>query len=188
MRNLSHYDEGGIVAASVAEVKRWKPRHELICLMHVAGRANNEIAPHVGVNQERVSYVINSKRGQARIEALRKQIIGGAARNIEEQLTILGPRAVANIAQTIEAEVPAVGRAKAHQDKVSFELLARIGYGRKDQSGGSGDTGIRLDRDIQERLAGALEKSSEATRIYDMEAQEAVIIEESPNGDRPHAD
>lgn len=177
------------MALSVAEVKRWKPRHELICLMHVAGRANNEIAPSVGVNQERVSYIINSKRGQARIEALRKQIIGGAAKSIEDQLTILGPRAVSNIARTIEAEIPAsAGRAKAHQDKVSFELLSRIGYGRKDQAGSQGEGGIRLDRDIQERLAGALEKSSEATRIYDMEIQDAVIVEESPNGDRPHAD
>jgi len=172
------------VAQSVAEVKRWKPRHELICLMHVAGRANNEIAPSVGVQQERVSYIINSKRGQARIEALRKEIIGGAAKNIEEKLTILGPTAVANIARTIEAEIPAnAGRAKAHQDKVSFELLSRIGYGRKDQAGGEGQGGIRLDRDIQKRVAEALEQSAEATRIYDLDMQDAVLVEESPNGD-----
>jgi len=177
------------VALSVAEIQRWKPRHEMICLMHVAGRANNEIAPLAGVNQERVSYVINSKRGQARVEALRKQIIGGAAKTIEEKLTVLGPTAVSNIARTIEAEIPAsAGRAKAHQDKVSFELLSRIGYGRKDQVGGTGEGSIRLDRDIQERLAGALEQSAEATRIYDLEIQDAIVIEESVNGDGPHPD
>ena len=177
------------MAASIAEVKRWKPRHEIICIMHVAGRPNSEISPQVGIEPERVSYIINSKRGQARVEALRKQILGGVAKTIEDQLSILGPTAVSNIARTIEAEIPAsAGRAKAHQDKVSFELLSRIGYGRKDQVGGAGEGGIRLDRDIQERLAGALEKSSEATRIYDLEIQDAVVIEESGNGDGLHAE
>lgn len=175
------------MALSVPEVLRWKPRHEMICLMHVAGKANNEIAPVAGVNQERVSYIINSKRGQARVEVLRKQILGGAAKTIEDRLTILGPTAVSNIARTIEAEIPtSAGRAKAHQDKVSFELLSRIGYGRKEQTG-TGDSSIRLDRDIQERLAGALEQSAEATRIYDLETQDAIIVEENPNGDSAHS-
>ena len=87
------------MAASIAEVKRWKPRHEIICIMHVAGRPNSEIAPQVGIEPERVSYIINSKRGQARVEALRKQILGGVAKTIEDQLSILGPTAVSNIAR-----------------------------------------------------------------------------------------
>lgn len=171
------------MADSVPEVKRWKPRHDIMVLMHVAGKDNNEIAAHLGILPQRVSNVLNTRRGAARVAEMRERILGSVEEEIEAKLTTLGPKAVENIRRTIVAETPASSlRAKAHQDKVSFELLSRIGFGRRDGNGNGGEGGIKLDRDMQERLVAGLEKSAEATRIYDMDVQDAVVMEK-PNGD-----
>jgi hypothetical protein len=96
---------------------------------------------------------------------------------IEEDLTSLGRQAVKNIATTINQEVTKIGRAKKHQDSVSFEVLSRIGFGRKDMTKPTDPSGLgALQPELQKRLVEALENSAEATRIYDM-PEEPIEVE-----------
>ena len=138
----------------LAPMKFFKFKHDKIIIMHLQGMKNYEIADELGLTPTRV-----------RAE-MRKAIHV----DIEGRMTELGTAALENIAQTIEVKIEPGHRAKKHQDDVSLKLLDRLGYTpRTDRTIDEG--GIRMDRDMQERLVIALE-DTEDVHAFD-EAEEA---------------
>lgn len=159
---LTTYDE--------RKPKKWKPVYDRMCMLRVLNYTMEEIATSLDYTPERVYHILATKRAKREMQKMAEGLRQRTLANIEERLTSLGTRAVENIAKTIEYDIPVGSRAKKHQDNVSFELLSRIGFGKSDKEQ-KDDGGIKLDRDLQERMVTALEKSDEARRIYEIEAQ-----------------
>jgi hypothetical protein len=134
----------------------------------------DEVAEATGYSRENVRTVLRDPRAQQAAEVLRKRILGGAMSQIEERMGGLGIQALKNIATTINTTVDVGTRAKKHQDDVSFELLARIGFGRKESDKEAG--GIHLPKEEAQQLVAAIEKSNTARRIV-MEAEAVEIVE-----------
>ena len=165
-----------VVAPSFQDVapKQWRHKYDKIVFLKLQGWTHAQIADEVNLSISRVNIVLNSRPGKERMELWRSRLEERTMLTIEEDLMSLGKRAVKNIAETINADVGMKSRAKKHQDSVSFEVLARIGFNKTEKKPvdpGSGLGGLRPD--LQERIAEALEKSEEATRIYDMPTQDA---------------
>lgn len=158
-----------------APIKRFKPRHDLVVMLHLRGRQNTEIAEALNLTPQRVYQILQDPKAQMMIEKFRKQIKDSFIQGVEEQLVDLGPAAVENIAKTINTNIPVGARAKKHQDDVSFKLLDRIGFTPKSKEDERDGSSARFDRDIQERIASALEQSRQI-HAYD-EAEEAEWIE-----------
>ncbi len=152
-------------------MKRFKPRHEMIVFLHMRGKKNNEIAEALDITSESVWQVLSDPAALLMIDALRTELRKTFVDGIEEQMMELGPIAVERLQETLESEMPVGSRAHKHQDEVSFKLLDRLGFSPSRRDGETGSKGINLDRDIQERLAAALEKSKEVD-TYDA-AEEA---------------
>jgi predicted transcriptional regulator len=154
----------------LAPMKFFKFKHDKIIIMHLQGMKNYEIADELGLTPTRVYQVLKDPAAQMQIQAFRREMRKSAHTDIEGRMTELGIAAIENIAQTIEVEIAPGHRAKKHQDDVSLKLLDRLGYTpRTDRA--IEDTGIRMDRDLQERLVGALEET-ETVHAFD-EAEEA---------------
>lgn len=157
-------------------IKRFKPRHDLVVLLHMQGRKNVEIAKSLDMTPEHVHGVLQDPKALMMIEKYRLQVQTHFMDDVETRLLGLGAAAAENIAETIEAEVPIGSRVKKHQDEVSFKLLDRIGFTPKTR-GDDGGGAVKFDRDIQERLAKALEHTRQIHE-YD-EVEEAEWLEGS---------
>lgn len=134
------------------------------------GRKNVDIAEILDMTPENVHLILKDPKAMMMIEKYRRQVQDNFMDDVETRLLGLGAKAVDNIAQTIEAEVPLGSRIKKHQDDVSFKLLDRIGFTPKSKNEEAGGA-VKFDRDIQERLATALEHTRKIHQ-YD-EAEEA---------------
>jgi len=138
--------------------------------MHLQGMKNYEIADELGLTPTRVYQVLKDPAAQMQIQRFRREMRKKAHSDIESRMTELGTAAIENIAETIEVKIAPGHRAKKHQDDVSLKLLDRLGYTpRTDRAIDEG--GIKMDRDMQERLVGALEETR-AVHAFD-EAEEA---------------
>lgn len=148
------------------EIAKWKPIHEQIVMLHLLGKKNVEIAAIVERTTASVGQVLSTRQAHEMIHEGKNRLQEFFVENVEERLIALGPRAVTNLAETIEAEGLNPGSAaKKHQDGVSLELLNRIGFTKQDRHlGGEGTLG-QMDKDLQERLVAALEKSTEKEKF-----------------------
>lgn len=153
----------------LAPIKFFKTHHDRIVLMHLQHMKNYEIAEELGITPQRVHQVLKDPAAQRQIAEFRRRLREVVHEDIEGRMLKLGPSALENIAQTIDAEIPAHHRAKKHQDDVSLKLLDRLGYTPRSDRATDGEGGLRMDRDLQERLVGALESSE---RIHEYDAAE----------------
>lgn len=159
-------------------LKRIKPRHDLLVFMHIRGKSNLEIADALDIHPNYVTLVLSDPAIKRMIEQLRGELRQGFVEGMEEQLMELGPQAIENLKTTLEATPTMNSRFKKHQDNMSIKLLDRIGFSPKRKDGGDREGGMRLDRDIQERMAKALETEDERDE-YDS-AVEAEWTEVDP--------
>lgn len=145
-------------------------------MLHIYGMAPGDIAAEVGMTMPGVGRVLKDPRAQRAIEALRKRMLGNAMQTIQDRMTGMGIQAVKNIRTTINGTFEDGTKAKMHQDDVSFELLARIGFGRKESS--SDGAGIQLPKEEARALVAAVEKANKAREIHS-NAEEVDIVVES---------
>lgn len=162
----------------VNEPRNWTHQYDKIVFLKIQGWDHTQIADEVSLSVTRVNVVLNSQPGKDRMEEWRSRLKDRVMSTIEDDLLSLGKQAVVNISETIHAEVGMKSRAKKHQDQVSFEVLARIGFNKTERKTVDTSSGLAgLKPELQERIARALEKSDEATRIYDMPTQDAEFEE-----------
>lgn len=159
-------------------LQNWKPIHDKIVALALAGYSNNSIAAIVGYSHVRVCQILKDPRAEAAIKALQSRMFDKFHERIEGKLLMLGERAVENIGVTINAEIAPATKAKRHQDNVSFKLLDTLGYGSKQDLNRGNDGGIQLTPEASDRIATAIEKANEAQRIIE-QAEEVEIVEEA---------
>jgi len=171
-------------------IVQWKPVHDLIAALHIAGHGPDSIATKTGVTKGHVYRVLNDPRTLNVIEFARKRAYGQLMTTVQDKMVGLGEKAIDNIAATITTPIEdsegniAVGtKAKVHQDNVSFELLDRIGYGKHRQKEDGGG-GIQLSPETEKKLVAGIERAKEAQILFER-AEEAVVVEVSDdNGKR----
>ena len=165
-----HYNE-------TRALKRWKPVYDEVILLHVAGYKNIEIADLVNLTPVRVSQIITSPKAQKAVGQLQTRQFKRIRQNIESKLELLGEEAIENIGQTVQADFDPGSSEKKHQDDVSFDVLALLGYTKKKETGDRG--GIRLSPEASDRIASAIEESDQVKRMWEAaEDGEAEVIEE----------
>ena len=175
-----------VVAPSIHEMTKnlkWKHKYDRIVFLKIQGWSCQEIADEVGLQVPRVSVILCSRLGKERLALWEERLAERCFSTIEQGLVGLGPKAVENIAETVNAEIPEKAtRRKQHQDKISFELLSRIGFGKKETGRAVDESGLNgLPRDLQERLVTALEQSAEATRINEIPFTETEEADADPD-------
>lgn len=150
-------------------VENWKPKHDRVLQLHLAGYQITTIADITGYSREWVSDLINDPRAQQRIEKMRERLYDQLEEDLAIKMKFLGPKAVENIRETLEGDHDPGSKAKKHQDKMSFELLDRIGHGKSssdDERKGGG--GVVLSGEDSERLVEAIEKSNKAREEHEV--------------------
>lgn len=173
--NFPDAPEGEFGRTERYAIKKWKPRHSQVVFLHVAGYSNKSIAAQTDFNPEHVSYLLNDPRAQKAIREIEERMFKNFDQRTRRKMQALGDMAIDNIAQTVMADLSDVSvgsKAKKHQDDVSFELLDRIGYGRKQASRPGDDQGTQLPEQVGERLAEAIEKSEVAEQADEIEMVE----------------
>lgn len=163
-----------------APMKFFKTKHDRIVIMHLQGLKNIEIAEELGMTPQRVHQVLRDPAALALINRFRQQLKDKAHSDIEMRMLALGAMAVGNIAETIEAQVPVGSRVKKHQDDVSIKLLDRLGYTPKTDRAREDEGGMKMDRDLQERLVKAME-SAQTVHQYDAASEAEYHLEERPS-------
>ena len=158
-------------------IKFWTHKHDAVIALHMAGYGNPSIAAATEFTEGHVRRILHDPRAQKAIKSARTRMLGKFMFNIQERMVTLGTRAIENIAETIEEDTTIGTKAKVHQDNVSFELLSRVGYGRKDNASGNGKGrgGLNLTPEGQERFLKAVERSDYAREVNIVEAE---IIDE----------
>ena len=147
-----------------------KPWHDQVVLLHLQGVPVGEIAKAMAKSVWTIRNVIKDPRSQAIVVEAKTRWSTAIHDRIDTKMVDLGETAVSNLAETLEADIPVNMRLKEHQDKMSLALLDRIGHGV--QRTEKGDNGIKLDRDLQERMVTALESSETKRKVFDA-AEEA---------------
>ena len=156
-----------------------KPWHDQVVLLHLQGVAVGEIAKAMAKSVWTIRNVIKDPRSQAIVMEAKTRWSATIHEKIDTKMVDLGETAVGNLAETLEADIPVNMRLKEHQDKMSLALLDRIGHGVQRQD--KGDAGIKLDRDLQERMVTALESSESKKQVFDAaEEAEGHDAEEDP--------
>ena len=151
----------------IAPLMQWKPIHDQMIALHIAGYSLDKIAQTLGRARNNVANVIHDPRAQKAIEFARKRTFSTIMTAVDDQMVVLGVKAIDNIAETINTPVrdsegaPAIGtRAKVHQDNISFELLSRIGFGKGAQQEEAG--GLRLSPETEKKLVAGIERATKA--------------------------
>lgn len=161
----------------------WRPRHDQVVALHLMGYKGFEIAQLLEYSEEHISRILNDPRAIKAVRMGRSRFMEHAHAEIDGMLLSFAHTGLRRMKTTVEGEFAAGTRAKEHQDRVTFELLGRVGYGKasKDQDAGT----IKLSRDLEERLVTAMEKSNTANEII----VEAEVLEDATttNGGRPAA-
>jgi hypothetical protein len=138
-------------------IVRWTPRHDQIVLAYINGATQTEIARAFGLTRRSVGRVVFDPKAKAMIKEYRERARQMFVEVVRDRLLALGPVAVDRIEETIRAQFALDSAAKRHQDLVSFKVLGILDVDRQD---GQGKPKVTLDRDVQERLVAALEKSN----------------------------
>jgi hypothetical protein len=155
---------------SIPAIRNRKPIHDRVVLMYLQGMRRNEIATMCDMHPSRVYQILKDPVSQSMVVEARRRLAITVHERIESRMVDGGEEAVSNLLETIEADVPVQAAMKKHQDRMSLELLDRIGHGKEKQQGS--EEGIRFDRDLQERMVSALEQANEKKQVFDM-AEEA---------------
>ena len=172
---------------------QWKPIHDQMIALHIAGYSIDLIAKSVNRARNTVAGVIHDPRAQKAIEFARKRTFSTIMTAVDDQMVVLGVKAIENIAETITTPVrdsegkPAIGtRAKVHQDNISFELLSRIGFGKGGQQEEAG--GLRLSPETEKKLVAGIERATKAESEYKKaEDVEFEVVSESGNSTKEKA-
>lgn len=175
-----------VVAPSIEGLTKnlkWKHKYDRMVFLSLQGWTLEQISDEIGCSPNRVSVVLCSRAGKEHLAEWSERLAERCLSTIEQGLVGLGPKAVENIAKTVNAEIPeSASRRKQHQDKVSFELLGRIGFGRKETDKTPTESGLNgVPRVLQERLVAALEQSAEATRINEIPFSESEEVNDDPD-------
>lgn len=165
-------------------VENWKPAHDRILLLYIGGYKIKDIAKITGYCREHVGQLLQDPRAQNRIDKVRKRLYGQLEDDITTKMKMLGNEAVDNIRRTLMEDHKAGSRAKKHQDKMSFELLDRIGHGKSSGKDTDSGGGVELSEEDAGRLIEALEKSEQAREEHEIEMEpgEDGAYELSENG------
>ena len=169
-------------------IVHWQPRHDRVVMLHIYGLTPDAIADDTGYTAPAVRRILKDPRAQRALEVLRQRMLGNAMQTIQDRMTGLGIKAVKNISDTIDQDFDHGTKAKIHQDDVSFELLARIGFGRKDQTAQGGGGGIQLPKEEAQQLVAAVAKANRAREIHAMPEEENVVTVESAELERSNGD
>ena len=167
---------------------QWKPIHDQMIALHIAGYNIDAIAKALNRARNTVAGVIHDPRAQKAIEFSRKRTFSTIMTAVDDQMVVLGVKAIDNIAETINTPVrdsegaPAIGtRAKIHQDNISFELLTRIGFGKGNQPEEAG--GLRLSPETEKKLVAGIERATTAEMEYKkVEDADFEVITENGQG------
>lgn len=173
----------------IPDIVRFKPVHAQMCLMHIGGMQNQEIAEVLGYSPVRISQVLNDPKSQAFIEKKQKALQKRTVISMADKLSHLAEKSLDNLKQTVDTPVKVGSRAKSHQDHVAFKLLDRVGYGPQSTVKHDGPA-LTLSAEGEQRLLQALEKADRAREIYD-DAEDAefsiVPREETSDNDEQRA-
>lgn len=150
------------------QIEKWKPRHNQVLSLHLAGYKNTEIAAILDYSEEHISRVLNDPRARAAIAEIQHRQFKNVRMRLEQKLAKLGEEAVENLAETITANIKAGTPAKKHQDKMSWELYDRI-FGAEDDQEPDGPT---FSPETEQRLAEALEESQMIREAEEVDAVE----------------
>jgi hypothetical protein len=161
-------------------VVKWKPKHDQVVAYHLMGYTNNHIAELCEYEREHVSRILNDPRAIKAIRTGRYRFMERAHAEIGERIVHLADVGVKKMRETVDADFTAGSPAKMHQDRVTFALLDRIGYG-KTSAGNQTDSGIKLSQEGEKNLISAIEKANEAREIVITDSE---VIDEpaSSNG------
>ena len=176
---------------AIAPIVQWKPYHDQVIALHLAGYSIDAIAAALKRSRNGVANVINDPRAQKVIEVARKRTYGNIMEAVGDRMAVLGPKALDNIADTINIPVEdaegkvAIGtKAKIHQDNVSFELLNRLGFGKGQEKTEAGV--LKLSPETEKKLVEGVERARMAEIEFKKgEEVEFVDVTESGNGSGP---
>lgn len=173
-------------------IAQWTARHDEVVALAIAGYEIKSIAAIVDYSEPNVKKVLKEPRAVKALQLARTRMIGSAMIEVKDRMAALGTHALKNIEDTVMADVRddkgrlnIGGRAKMHQDSVSFELLSRLGYTGKGNGNGDRPEGsLRLSPEAEERFITALEKANRAEILFKQsEKVEAEVIEGGKDGD-----
>ncbi len=176
-------------APMIAPLVQWRPIHDQIIALHIAGYGPDAIVETLGKCRSTVIKTIKDPRGQKIFEIARKRTFSKVMENVEDRMAVLGVQAVDNIALTINEQVidsegkPAIGtKAKIHQDNISFELLSRIGFGRSQTQAEGGS--VKFSPEAEKKLIDGIEKARKAETEFKKAEIVVEEVKESTNGDQ----
>jgi hypothetical protein len=176
----------GSLAPTDNPLIHWSPRHDQVLALHIAGYTHEGIALATDFSIGHIRRILRDPRAERALEVLRRRMMGNVLVHVEDRLKALAPLAVDNITETIEGDFENGTKAKIHQDDVSFELLARVGFGRKELAGDKG--GVQLPPEEAKRFVDAIEKANRAREIHMMPETDVEVVEsgdvESPSDGR----
>lgn len=159
-----------------APLQQWNVRYDQVLALRLAGHDIETIAQLTSYSPGHVRRILDDPRARQAFKLMRQRMMGTVLKEISEQLVSLAPQAVENLRKTIEADIPALAKGKKHQDDVSFELLSRVGFGKKD-SNGDEDKANKIPKELADKLVRAIEQSDKAREIEELPEIEVVAVD-----------
>lgn len=152
-------------------VKTWLPIYDQMVIMFIAGATYQQISDELDYSTTRIGYVLKSEAGQARIREFVEKINERALAGIGAKFTELAQKAVINLEETINAQIPIQAlKAKKHQDFVSIKVLEMAGFGKGGEKAKKPDQPL-MSPDGEKKLIEAIKMADRAQ----IEAEDEVI-------------
>ncbi len=146
-------------------IKSWKPIYDQMVLMYVAGGTYEKIAEEVEYSVTRVSVVLKSELGIARIREIMTRLNDRVIASVGDRFIRLTQQAANNLEVTINADIPIQAlKAKIHQDNVSFKLLELVGFGKHGDNKPRTEQPL-LSKDGEDKLIKAIARADEAKLV-----------------------
>lgn len=162
-------------------IKTWTYQHEQVVMLHIAGKANDEIAELTDYTTTRVSQILNDPQAE-RVKALAiRKLRSSMTENLEGQLLELAEESAKRLGETIKADFALGTRAKHHQDKMSLDLLKGTGFLNKEKPDDTDRRRDPLPEKRVNRLVDALEVSNEAAKLHRAEREVVLDAPSSPD-------
>lgn len=158
-------------------VEYWKPKHDQVVSLHLAGYSNIRIGQIIDYTPEYVSAILCDPRALAAVMEFQRRIRDRSIEDIENYIVELAEKSIRNIAVTVEHEFDPGSKGKEHQDAVGFKLLACLGYDGQ-RRGEQRVQPIQMSREMEERLVNAMEKTREVDMLI-AEAEEVEVLEDA---------
>lgn len=152
----------------VPAIQNWKPLHDQVVQLHIAGVQNQVIAEIFGLTQERISQILHDPIGRQLIRLGQQRLRETIGRSIEDRLLILADRSIDNLRLTVEQDgVDVTSSFKRHQDSVGFKILEMAGYGKKDEHDRKGDA--TPTKEQMGKMLDLLDRREQARELVDAE-------------------